>query len=111
MSGSSVYGFCPQCGAPGKIRERRINGNDTCVNGHKYKSTEAVSIPMPSAIVTRKETKRVYTFSDHLLTALMKTYVGGVNPTDEVDAEFSCTSQGDFVEARLTVVSVEREEK
>lgn len=35
-------GACPHCGAPGLTRERRINGNDTCMNMHKYKSNEAV---------------------------------------------------------------------
>jgi hypothetical protein len=35
------YGFCPQCGAKGVSRERRINGNDKCENGHSYPSREA----------------------------------------------------------------------
>ena len=38
----SDYGFCPRCGAPGQQRERRINGNDTCQNGHVYPSKDAV---------------------------------------------------------------------
>lgn len=41
----SMYGFCPQCGAPGKTRERRINGNDTCMNGHVYPSKDRLSSP------------------------------------------------------------------
>lgn len=37
----SVYGLCPVCGAPGKTRERRLYGNDQCVNGHTYQSADA----------------------------------------------------------------------
>lgn len=37
-----VYGYCPACGARGKQRERRINGNDTCERGHVYPSRDAV---------------------------------------------------------------------
>jgi hypothetical protein len=36
------YGFCPKCFDPGKSRERRPNGNDTCVNGHVYPSKDAI---------------------------------------------------------------------
>lgn len=39
---ATPYGFCPQCGAAGATRERRPNGYDTCVDGHKYLSTQAV---------------------------------------------------------------------
>lgn len=35
------YGFCPICGAPGKMRERRMNGNDVCENKHTYPSASA----------------------------------------------------------------------
>lgn len=38
----NVYGFCPKCGAPGKFRERRIDGNDICEKGHKYPSKSAL---------------------------------------------------------------------
>lgn len=38
----SVYGFCPNCGARGKSRERRINGMDACENGHLYPSRDAL---------------------------------------------------------------------
>lgn len=40
----SPYGFCPTCGAPGRTRERRPDGNDTCNNGHKYPSRSAIPI-------------------------------------------------------------------
>ena len=39
------YGFCPQCRAPGANRERRINGNDVCANGHIYPSKNARNTP------------------------------------------------------------------
>ena len=32
----AVYGYCPECGAKGVMRERRPNGNDKCANGHTY---------------------------------------------------------------------------
>lgn len=41
----SVYGFCPVCGAKGKTRERRPNGDDTCESGHKYPSSTALQSP------------------------------------------------------------------
>lgn len=36
----SVYGYCPICGAEGVLRERRMNGNDRCENGHIYPSRD-----------------------------------------------------------------------
>ena len=39
------YGYCPKCGAPGKLRERRPNGNDTCQRGHSYPSKDALPSP------------------------------------------------------------------
>lgn len=36
------YGYCPTCGDAGAVRERRPNGDDTCVSGHKYPSAKAV---------------------------------------------------------------------
>lgn len=38
---ASTYGYCPICGAPGKSRERRLNGNDICENGHAYPSNDS----------------------------------------------------------------------
>lgn len=40
---ASPYGYCPQCGAPGIARERRIGGNDRCQKGHDYPSLTAVA--------------------------------------------------------------------
>jgi predicted ABC-type ATPase len=36
------YGHCPICGAKGKLRERRKDGNDTCEKGCSYPSSLAV---------------------------------------------------------------------
>ena len=38
----TAYGYCPKCGARGATRERRINGFDTCVEGHKYPSADSL---------------------------------------------------------------------
>lgn len=43
MTKKSPYGYCPKCGAPGRFRERRPNGNDTCETGHTYRSDNALS--------------------------------------------------------------------
>lgn len=40
------YGYCPKCGAPGKLRERRLNGDDICENQHRYPSASALSVPV-----------------------------------------------------------------
>lgn len=42
----SYYGYCPICMAPGKTRERRVNGNDTCENGHTYPSKHSREEPV-----------------------------------------------------------------
>lgn len=44
-SDRSAYGYCPVCGGECEDRERRLNGNDTCVNGHVYPSRTAVHVP------------------------------------------------------------------
>lgn len=38
---SGSYGYCPICGKPGMMRERRPNGNDRCEAGHEYPSKDA----------------------------------------------------------------------
>lgn len=42
MDKTAPYGYCPICGAPGFMRERRPNGNDMCENKHEYPSKIAV---------------------------------------------------------------------
>jgi hypothetical protein len=49
QSEQSLYGFCPKCGARGKSRERRPNGNDTCENGHTYAISRALTNPISEA--------------------------------------------------------------
>jgi len=39
---TNVYGYCPKCSKPGKSRERRPNGNDTCEGGCVYPSADSV---------------------------------------------------------------------
>lgn len=42
------YGYCPECGALGVMRERRPDGDDKCSNGHRYPSRSArASLPTP----------------------------------------------------------------
>ena len=40
------YGYCPKCLAPGRVRERRPDGDDTCEKGHHYPSAKALSKPV-----------------------------------------------------------------
>lgn len=55
----AVYGYCPFCHAPGVSRERRINGNDLCSNGHKYPSSSSSkkeeNKPLPSWVSRARE--------------------------------------------------------
>ena len=44
------YGFCPKCGAPGKARERRLNGNDICTNNDTYPSSSAIYHPATKSL-------------------------------------------------------------
>lgn len=39
---NDTYGYCPRCGCAGQTRERRPDGDDRCVLGHKYPSASAV---------------------------------------------------------------------
>lgn len=41
----AMYGYCPRCGSPVEMRERRPNGNDRCQNQHTYPSIESVVAP------------------------------------------------------------------
>ena len=41
-SGATPYSRCPTCNGAGVEREKRLNGNDTCLNGHTYPSADAV---------------------------------------------------------------------
>ena len=58
------YGKCPVCGGEGNTRERRIGGNDTCVNGHTYTSA--------SAITNKKYTIKLYSANGMLIETYHK---------------------------------------
>jgi hypothetical protein len=55
---TAPYGYCPLCGAPGKDRERRLNGDDTCVNEHKYPSASALREPPTPAKLDHSKTRK-----------------------------------------------------
>lgn len=58
---AAPYGYCPQCGAKGLIRERRMDGNTRCENGHVYPSKDAVTNkpePKPTANAGKKSVWR-----------------------------------------------------
>ena len=46
----AVYGYCPECGAKGVMRERRPNGNDKCANGHTYPSSTSTPPQRPRVV-------------------------------------------------------------
>lgn len=43
MTNPNPYGFCPICSGPGVQRQRRLNGDDMCTEGHRYKSSESMA--------------------------------------------------------------------
>ncbi len=48
----NVYGLCPHCAAPVVLRERRVNGNDTCANGHVFPSAATrAAEPKPARMI------------------------------------------------------------
>lgn len=49
-------GYCPRCGARGKFRERRPNGNDECERGCVYPSATAMTAPVPAAQLEKAQT-------------------------------------------------------
>lgn len=58
---AAPYGYCPVCASPGKMRERRPDGNDTCEQGHKYASASALTAKPETAApapTPKKETSR-----------------------------------------------------
>lgn len=57
-----MYGYCPMCGARGRYRERRPNGNTTCEKGHRYPSRDSLDAPPQSTLSDRPLTSA--TFSD-----------------------------------------------
>lgn len=60
-----MYKYCPICGAEGVSRERRINGNDTCRNGHTYRSVMATPTPISSDKVSEIGQEAIYYMRDN----------------------------------------------
>jgi len=56
---TAPYGYCPVCEAPGRDRERRPNGNDTCYKGHTYPSLSALDNRSLEKDAGRPNTRRV----------------------------------------------------
>jgi len=55
----AVYGYCPQCGAKGVMRERRPNGNDKCANGHTYPSSTSTPPQRTWVGLTDEEVRKI----------------------------------------------------
>lgn len=51
----SLYGYCPQCKAKGKTRERRKNGDTQCENGHSLPSAQFTCPPKDPMLIADKE--------------------------------------------------------
>ena len=56
----AVYGYCPECGAKGVMRERRPNGNDKCANGHTYPSSTSTPPQRTWVGLTDEEVSQVF---------------------------------------------------
>ena len=56
----AVYGYCPECGAKGVMRERRPNGNDKCANGHTYPSSTSTPPQRTWVGLTDEEMKELW---------------------------------------------------
>lgn len=70
----AVYGYCPECGGKGVMRERRPNGNDKCANGHTYPSCKATHPPQLERNFCPRCGKR--TNDIHTCTPPQQTWVG-----------------------------------
>lgn len=60
-SSKAIYGYCPICGAKGKFRERRADGNDLCENGHQYPSKDALKQPILKSESSQESRKTIGT--------------------------------------------------
>lgn len=45
MTKKAPYGYCPICSCEGETRERRLDGDDRCQEGHTYPSRRALAAP------------------------------------------------------------------
>ena len=61
----AVYGYCPECGAKGVMRERRPNGNDKCANGHTYPSSTSTPPQRTWVGLDHQDKKKFSSWLDH----------------------------------------------
>ncbi len=73
-----ALGYCPKCQAPGRWRERRPFGNDTCENGHTYPSSEATTEPTTEPATGFEE--KLKSFEEQLEKSLQKMLLGYLLP-------------------------------
>lgn len=73
---NAPYGYCPECGAPGKQRQRSLNGTDECLNGHQYPSSKAIKRDQKSSVPAWDSVKD--DFSKELAKTALKHMFFGV---------------------------------
>lgn len=47
QDGHNVYGYCPECGGPGVMTEKRMDGFSRCASGHEFLRSSASKHPIP----------------------------------------------------------------
>lgn len=72
----SIYGFCPECSSRGVVRERRVNGDDTCENGHKYPSISALKEPVTREIVEANTAEDILRSAGYKIRLVIPTSFG-----------------------------------
>lgn len=83
------YGFCPTCGANGMLRERRIDGNDKCANGHTYPSKSALTEKIKTIVAEAPKAEDVLRSAGYKVRLITPTSFGtqidlakSYNPTE-----------------------------
>ena len=78
------YGFCPICGGLGRSRERRVNGDDRCENGHTYPSSKSVASTLTPVPSEAEQLHRLRIERDHFREAWAAAQVQlDCGPTEE----------------------------
>lgn len=78
------YGYCPICGGIGRSRERRLNGDDRCENGHTYPSSKSVASTLTSVPPEVEQLHRLRIERDHFREAWAAAQVQlDCGPTEE----------------------------
>lgn len=73
MAKDYSYGYCPTCGGIVTMRERRINGDDICENGHRYPSSQSQKTPKKKSVTSdtkRKQTLHLNKFIQGVFAAM-----------------------------------------